>query len=436
MKIALKIIFISLISIILHAQGKLNELSAPTSPASYILGIQPSSVLAPKTAQALETAIYSNFLNGKGETIIPNDFALEFTPYWASNHGLTLKDYLFPADIVNDQLIRNSSLSLASTQKFLLGDSTATNSLSLGYRTTLFYGNSNDKEKIEIFDKGLMDKAKIRNKITVEAETLANNKDIKDTDGFLKAIREKIQDIVLKISRDVGLNDKDAQTLIKTIFEKTKTLPKYEEDHIKFLDAFNTIIDETVDFKPLLENFKNYLKQRQGWSIDIAFAALLNFPTNNFSYSISPRRSIWITPTYRFSEDLSFLKVMGVLRLEWYNTDYYKKYFPKSKFYQNNTDYGLAILMDFKNFSLQFEAVGRSNNSEIDAGIDSNGQKLYTKDQSSDFQYIGTFSFHLSDDITLNYSLGNRFKPEINPNNIMISILSLNFGFGTPTEKE
>lgn len=436
MKIKLMIVFIFFINILLNAQEKLNELKAPTSPASYIVGIQPSSVLAPKTAQALESALYSNFINSNGGLTIPNDFSLEFTPYWASNHGLTLKNYLFPNDFINDQIIRNSSFSIASTQKYLLEDSTSTNSLAFGYRTTLFYGNSKDREKIDNFENMLKKQASITANIASEAQVVANRETIKNTDDFLKAISKEVQTTISKVSKEMGLNDEEAQGLIKTIFERTKILPSYEENKDAFLNAFNNLIDEVVDSKTIFEKFKNYLKQRQGLSIDIAFAALLNFPTNNFDFSISPRQSIWITPTYQFNKDFRFLKLMGVLRFEWYNTDYYKKYFPSSKFYQNNTDYGISVLLEFEKFSLQFELVGRSNNSEIDAGTDSNGRKLYTKDQSSDIQYIGTFCYHLSDDIALNYSVGNRFKPEVNPNNTIVSLLSLNFGFGAPTEKD
>ena len=131
-----------------NAQEKLNKLQAPTSPAASILGMQPSAVLSPKSYQALETALYSSFVGENGTAVIPNDFALEFTPYWTKNHSLSLDEYLYPKKLT-DQFIRNSSLSIASTQNFQLGDSTATNGLGFGYRTTFYIGNKKDREKIE-----------------------------------------------------------------------------------------------------------------------------------------------------------------------------------------------------------------------------------------------------------------------------------------------
>jgi hypothetical protein len=167
--------------------------------------------------------------------------------------------------------------------------------------------------------------------------------------------------------------------------------------------------------------------------VDAAYAAFLNFPTNNFEFSVVPRQSLWVTPTYRFSNDLSFLKILGVLRYEWYNIDYYRHYFPQSEFYENNVDYGLAVAGVFEKFLLQFELVGRSSNSEIPAGVDENGNELFTKKSNSDIQYVGTFSYLLTDQIALTYSLGKRFDPVLNPENSLISLLSINLGFGGAT---
>jgi hypothetical protein len=149
-----------------------------------------------------------------------------------------------------------------------------------------------------------------------------------------------------------------------------------------------------------------------------------------------PRQSFWVTPTYNFKDKWSVLKLMAVVRYEWYNSGYYKLYFPDAKIYQNNIDYGLGIAAEFKKFSLNVEMVGRYSNSEIPAGTDAEGNKLYRKDQKSDFQYIGSFSYNLTDQIILSYSIGNRFEPIQNPNNTLVSMLSLNLGFGAPTKSD
>ena len=126
------------------------------------------------------------------------------------------------------------------------------------------------------------------------------------------------------------------------------------------------------------------------------------------------------------------MRVMGVLRYQWYNADYYKVYFPQSVIYKNNLDYGVAFSAEGQRFSVKLEIIGRSSNSEEVVGLDDEGNELYRKIKRKDTQYIGTFNFNLTEQIMLSYSLGSRFEPIANPLNTLVSMLSLNFGFGAP----
>lgn len=416
---------------LLISQQKLNYIKAPTSPASSILGTQPSVVLSPKSYQALETALYSNFLNNDRNFVIPNDFALEFTPYWTKNHRLSLEEYLFPKNGL-DHLIRNSSFSVASSQNYLLGDSTVSNSVGMGYRTTFYIGNAGDRKKVEMFRNRINLADEIVTSIGVKIPQVI--KLIDSNDKFLEEIKPII---VAAVKKEMSIIDEDeAQEFAKLLLKKYSDLPKINDNKNNFSEKFLAMIDEALEVTILLEGFETYLKGRQGLYIDIAYATFLNFPTNNFGFSYIPRQAFWVTPAYRWKDELRFLKAMIVLRYEWYNTGYYKRYFPKTTVYQNNFDYGLAIALDFDVFTLQFESVGRSSNSEIPAGVDSAGNPLYRKESDSDFQYMGSFSYNLSKQMVLTYSLGNRFEPIQNPNNSLVSLVSMNIGFGAPTKDD
>lgn len=415
-----------------NAQEKLNKLQAPTSPAASILGMQPSAVLSPKSYQALETALYSSFVGENGTAVIPNDFALEFTPYWTKNHSLSLDEYLYPKRLT-DQFIRNSSLSIASTQNFQLGDSTATNGLGFGYRTTFYFGNKKDREKIEKYISDLKSNKTITALIGSEAQSLLENKKVSTKGEFIEKIKITILEAINKnMSR---LNNIQKNKLIEEILLEISTLSLDLNNFDSFLNDFNNVIDSKLKSEILFNEFKTYITDRQGWSIDIAYANLLNFPTNNFEFSYLPRQSFWVTPTYNFKDNLSFLKIMGVVRYEWYNVDYFKKYFANSKVYENNFDYGLAISTQFEKVSFKLELVGRNSETEIPAGTDSEGNELFRRDKTSDLQYLGSFNYNLSDQIILSYSLGKSFEPMLNTDNTLISLISLNFGFGTPSEK-
>ncbi|KFF18203.1 hypothetical protein [Flavobacterium hydatis] len=411
----------------LQAQKKLDILTTPTSPAASVLGMQPSAILQPKSYRALETALFSNFNDENGNSIIPNDFGLEFMPYWANDHGISLEEYLYPKANL-DQLLRNSSFSLASTQNFMLQDSTNTRSLAFGYRTSIYFGNKRDKEIIQKHIKTLSDNQRIGSKILAELSELADKFKFKTKREYLTAIRDKLTNRIYEVLDKKSM--KEAEEITKNIYDATDSLPFNEND----LDSFFIAFSELIENKSMgsYDEFKSYILSRQGLSIDLAYALSLNFPTNDFKNSNIPRQSFWITPSYKFSDKISFLKATGVLRYEWYNKKYFENYFPDTNVYKNNFDYGLALSGQFKKFSLEFEATGRQSSSLLITSTDAAGNILYTKENTSDFQYIGTFSYRLTEQIALTYQIGSSFIPVFNHNGTLISLLSLNFGFGGP----
>lgn len=406
---------------LLMSQEKLNSLKTHTSPASSILGLQSNSILSPKSNQALEVAFFSNSSNSS-KIDFPNDFALDFTPYWAQNQSLSLDEYLFPKNVI-DQIIRSSSFSVASTKSFMLGDSTSTNGLAIGLRTTFYLGNKADREKIQSY-KANSDKTKrIFNIISIKADELGDNLSIQNRDDFLG----EIKDTIIAAFR-MYESEKEAIRIANKILLDSDTLPQYDpQKPDDFIDRFYVVINENLKGEELMSVYNENIKERNGFSIDVAFASLLNFPTNEFDYSFAPKQSFWITPVYRFKGKLNFLKLMLVYRYEWYNLGYYKKFYPNNTIYKHASDYGFAISTEFNKFSLQFELVNRYSNTEIPTGAN-----IYKGDNKLDTQHIGTFSFNLTDQVVLSYSVGNRFDPILNPDNTIVSTLSINLGFGAP----
>ncbi len=431
MRILILLLMIVLSSPAGMAQEKLNPLKAPTSPASSILDLQPKTVLEPKSYRALETALYSNFLNSNAEAVIPTDFALEFTPYWTKNHSLSLEEYLYPKNAW-DQLVRNSSFSLASTQNFILGDSTKSNGLAFGYRTTFHISNQKDRDLISNYRTELKTNQRISNLIVGPSELLAASPNVSNKTDFLDQIKATVTKAIYELGGYKTIED--ATAVVDKIYEDASLLGELDKnDPGPFLDSFYGVIDKNLHADSLFNKFKDYIRNRQGLSIDVAFASFLNFPTNSFEFSYLPKSAVWVTPTYKFTEKLDFIKILGVLRYEWYLSEYYKRYFPEATIYENNFDYGLSVASEFKRFSIQFELVGRSSNTTIPAGTDGQGNELFRKEKNSDVQYMGTFNYNLTDQIVLTYTLGSRFEPFIDPTETLISLLSLNFGFGTPT---
>lgn len=255
---------------------------------------------------------------------------------------------------------------------------------------------------------------------------------MKDEEELLEAIRAKLNVELLRTNDK--LNRDEVASLTNEII---LLLPDFKlDDTDPLIDSLYSLIQEKINAGKVLEEFNEYLKERPGLSVDIAYAGMLNFPGNQFEFSYVPKQSLWITPVYRFKNQLNFLKVSLVARYEWYNLHYYKKYFDNVTMYENNFDLGVAATGEWGKFSLSFEGVSRKSNSEIPAGFDAAGNELYRKEQKSDLQYTGTFSYNLSDQVVLSYTLGNRFEPILNPTETLISLLSMSFGLGGPDEKD
>lgn len=405
---------------------KISNLKTPSSPAASVLNIVPGSVLQPKSYQALEAAVYSNFLSDNKLTL-PENFSLEFSPYWFKDHGLDLKSYLIKTSFI-DQLKRNSAFSLASTQSYYLGDSTKTNSLAFGYRTSFYFKSKKDEEKITYLLKSIYEHDSFITELTaLAAEILL----LKPSDA--KSFMDKYEVLLQNKLNENQVYKGVTEQFISLIRVRIEKLQGVDFNQIKVFGVINQSAKEYFKMDEDTKELKEYINNRYGFHLDIAYANFLNFPTNDFEYSIVPKQSIWLTPSYRFYGDLKNLKLIGVLRYQWNMVDYFTRYFPNNKLYKNNLDYGMALNGNFDRFSAYIEFVGRKSITDIAAGTDDNNSPLFRREKDSDLQYLGTISYRLTEQIVLSYSLGKNFQILNTKGNNLISLLSLNFGFGAPT---
>lgn len=412
-----------------NSEEKLQRLTAPTSPASAITGMQPTVVLAPKTWNALETALYNNFTDA-GSIVIPKDLAVEFTPYWSTNPHINLSEYLYPT--AWQSFLRNASFSVSSSQSFLLGDSTKSNALGFGARTSIYFGGKNDRNTVEKYRQQLRTADIVEAQLGIITAKALRDSSVTSTTDFMQAIYLPLKKMI--INNDLLKNPSEVNQLLDDFSIDTVNLPIFDKSSSKaFNDSIAVRFRKYILADKVYAQFKQYLHNRQGFSLDLAFASLLNFPTNNFEFSYAPKNALWITPTYRFfANENHVLKVMAVYRYEWYNIHYYKLYFPGSTVYQNNHDYGLSVAAEFKKCSVQAELVGRKSSTEIPLGTDPEGNKIYTKKRSNDLQYLLVVNYRLTDQAILTFNFGNQFNPIVNPNRTLVSTLSVNFGFGSP----
>jgi hypothetical protein len=424
----------SLVSIFCYSQEKLSNLTIPNSPASSALGIQPTQILKPKSYQALETALFSNFYSESDGIVLPKDFSLEFTPFWANNHGISLTEYLFPD--FKEQFFRNSSFSLASTQNFRLEDSSKINGMGFGYRTSFFFNNKFDKNEVKQYQDSIIKSQEFFSKVSSQLESIYPKNSNFDRAEYFVQMESIIKELIFELKLFNSSEIKEAEEFVDQIMEETKNLPFEKEQLESYINDIYLIIDRKLATQEHFDHFKSYLKKRHGFSVDVAYASFLAFPTNNFEFSYLPHHYFWITPTFSFKNKLDFLDFSGVLRYEKYNSKFYDAYFPSTQVFSNNLNYGFGLSTTFSKFSFQFELIGRNSFGFVLSGVDIDGENLYKWNSKSDLQYVGTFNYNINEGIVLTYSIGNRFDPIRNPESTFISALSLNLGFGGPDKHD
>lgn len=278
-------------------------------------------------------------------------------PYWFTDHGIPLDEYLREKNI-GTQIIRNTAFSIASTQNYLLEDATTTKSLSWGYRTSVFF---NSKSYTEQIDEKLTELSDFMDITAAVAGYLAGY-----TANTQQEYLQQLKPDLLTILTQNGINfsSDEYDKVFKAIYDRVIVLPL--SDTTVFNDAVTNIIREEIKVvKTNYKDFKKFLSKKEGFGVDVAYAILLNFPSNDFEFSVVPRQSVWLAQSYIFNSGskATTFKGTGVLRYEWFNKDYFTKYFPTTEVYKNNFDYGVAISIDYNKFSLQFEGTGRSSSS-------------------------------------------------------------------------
>ncbi|GAB5410774.1 MAG: hypothetical protein BalsKO_31390 [Balneolaceae bacterium] len=313
----------------------------------------------------------------------------------------------------------------------MLEDSTLTNAIGIGYRTTIYFSSKQDKKIVSTFSSRLKELKKMSAPIISKAEKI----DFDTKQEFIDQMSSHITEIIYKA---YGANyEQKAKFHVDFILNSVSNATFDSANMDTFLNSFINIVTSSLTdaesgmaADSLVAEFKDYLTVREGLSLDLGYAALLNFPNNTFDNTFFPKRTLWITPGFRFkNEKWRFLKILGVFRYTNYDLDYYKTYFPNEEVFQTSSDIGLAASGDFDKVSFNFEIVSRNSKTEIPEVINPSGSATYLVSEMNDFQSVGSISYQLNKDIVLTYSLGERFD-EILTNNNIISLLTVNFGFG------
>jgi len=280
-----------------------NSIRTPNSPAFSVLGVQPTSVERPNTPADLAVAI-DNATEGFRK--FPQNFSLEFSPYWMSKEPMALS---WRDDInrsIEKSLVRTFSASLATISKEV--NKKEVRGLSYGFRTFLLSGKTSDKSitAIEQLEK------KLASFSAQYAESAAAEERSVQLE-FFKKIRE-------------ASDEAEKETAKQWYEEQRKRIQGVKEKWLADQDA--KIQDDKQVFAP----------QREGLFVEIAYAAAYH----NDSVNADLRKAgyaFWVTPSY-VTGDYS---LVGVYRQV------------KDSLSNRSSEYGVRFLYTRERYALSLE---------------------------------------------------------------------------------
>ncbi len=277
-----------------------NLIRTPVSPAFTLLDAAPTAVERPNTPADLAISILSKTT---GLTQIPSEYAMEFSPYWLANHP-DLTWQLDTARTVWESIQRTATLSLGTAS---IGDSLApVTGLALGFRTSFFSGETSDRSKASL---------------RAITQQLANNAAV-----FLNSQKAAMQTIDSVFKAKGGASNPAA-------------LKEYQE-------ALNTL-NETAVSTFSQENVQDYVLDRQGFLLELAFGSVWRFPNDIADSGKFARLGVWITPAYQWT-DWSIVGVGRMLSDKVGDST------------QTTIDAGLRLIYTARQYGISLEAVGRS----------------------------------------------------------------------------
>ena len=221
------------------ARGQsIEELRLNTAPAFVLLGTTPTAVEQPSSPRALATSIFASHDDGAGGSVLPRNLALEFAPYWwFYGNDLTWEEYQNnDSPLANIGRTLTFSLATAETDFPTLDGSAEGTGIGAGFRFSIKKGNPTRE--------------------AIEAK--------KALGATLDSIAEK-------------LPNPDADGNVPPIL----------------------IDDLTAQFAPEMRAYREAIRRRTGFQLEVAGGVAWGYPDDEFSDSQLKSAGAWITPAYR-----------------------------------------------------------------------------------------------------------------------------------------
>ncbi len=428
-----------------------DELTTPLSPAFNIIDVEPSSVNKPSSPKAVISDLRGLIENGR----LKPGVAIEFSPYWLrSRPNLSFQKYVNANPL--QSIIQNSSLSIA-TGNMIQGVDTLGEKLGIGYRTIIVQGNCSDEagkwlamnhlltelgDQLDVDTNGItvlssnvkgfdnqqkalatpnpnwLPSEFIKSKIISDLEKVIGNRKVpKKTDKYYqekslgnRSIEEVFSEAIEYINEDLKsgyFNEEDKKT---TLSEKegiitaalTRWIGHFQSEEAEIMEAYGQCFSSP-----------------SGFSMDIASAAGLRSPNNEFLNF--HQAGVWTNMSYRKpSSSFSFTWMLRYLNKQFNDTT------------SNSFDVGIEIKWEHdinkdksRKVSIAVEGIGRYQLFDY-AGV-------APTNEPNAFDYRTAINFRMSVNKYLGFTvdLGKNFDTNRWYQGTLLSTIGIEVGFPT-----
>ncbi|MFX3626004.1 MAG: hypothetical protein ACN6I4_01470 [bacterium] len=401
----------------------LDILRAPSHPSFTLLGIAPESIETPQDP----TNVLVSLRNATDNfSTLPKSYAIDIAPAWIFKNNVSANSFLnSKGDKPLANIWQTFRLSLATHTPNDGVDSSLTQ-MGIGFKTSIFRGNKlsvnwdSSRQKVDSIRNFLKDRTLLLGKYldifreeSIEYKT--NNDSLNKYLGLESSLNTRLAENS-NLANDRGFSAQLSK--VKAEVAKYLTLVGYADKKVK-REATEHINDslkaELAVFKKLTSEIQF---RRYGWKLDLAGGIVLDYPTQNFDYSLLTRYGAWLTGGYETKKAVNFLAVSRIM------LNPAEVYLDENDSMQTadnlNFDAGAKIEWipngGMSKFRLSGEGIYRTtfNNSDIDDRI----------------RYTINLSYEIEKNTLLNFSVGKNFDTPTKVGGNLIAALNLLIGFG------
>ncbi len=402
----------------------LDILRAPSQPGFVLLGIEPENIETPQDP----TDVLVSLRNATNNfSTLPRSYAIDIAPAWVFRSKISAASFLNQkGDKPLPNMWQTLRFSFATNTPNTAGADSNLTQMGIGFKTSIFRGNKMDVDWDSSRQQLDSMRAILKNRNFAVANYIAS---AINSDSELKLYSDKLVAVTIALAqKQDSVRQNPALASDASFMLRQSQLEGERTTYSTYLNMRNENVRQAAvkHFDDSLSVQMGIFKQlagelkfrRYGWKLDLAGGIVLNYPNQNFDYSLLTRYGAWLTGGYETKQAVNFL---GVTRLMLNPNEMYKDKNDSLRTGDNlNFDAGAKIEWTpqggLSRFRMAGEGIYRTtlNNSAIDGRL----------------RYTINLSYAVDKNTLLNFSVGKNFNSPTQYGGNLIAALNLLVGLG------